>query len=508
MTAIRAGIAAYNARSLVPLEAFGWDTYEARLARYAISEGYYNNITYKQLATYSARLKAEGNLYQHIRAIYNPVYRQVEAYTAKVYGGGLDFEDLTAGAIPIIMADDTLRAAIKQVWIWSNWRSAKSVYVRQGATLGDVALKVVDQPDRGKVRIEVLHASKIKDVEFDSVGNVKRVEIEYARDDDSANNLRDRSYVYTEVIDGETFATYRDGEPFAFYNDANGSPIPSWPNPYGFVPLVMVKHKDLGLQFGANAFHSALGKIDELNDAASLLNDQVRKAINVMWYFAGVTAKDDLKSTAGERDKLPAIYGPADSQPFPMIANIDISAAGVNVERMLAELERDMPELSMHRLRDGGNLTAPGVRSAYNDAIDRFIEAQGNYDDGLIRAQKMAVSIGGFRGYDGFSAFNLDSYAAGDLEHFIGERAIISDELTKQEKIAALQAAGVPVQLILRELGYDEEDIEDVLAWQEEQARGAVRALAANVFGEDEADEDVDEDADTDATAGTEDAEA
>ena len=159
-------------------------------------------------------------------------------------------------------------------------------------------------------------------------------------------------------------------------------------------------------------------------------------------------------------------------------------------------------------LRDGGSLTAPGVRSAYNDAIDSFIEAQGNYDDGLIRAQKMAVSIGGFRGYDGFSAFNLDSYAAGDLEHFIGERAIISDELTKQEKIAALQAAGVPVQLILRELGYDEEDIEDVLAWQEEQARGAVRALAANVVGEDEADEDVDEDADPDATAGTEDAEA
>jgi len=467
MNAAHMAVLAFNEKALIPTDNFDWDDYQSRLFRYALSEAYYNNIAYRNISTFSARLKASSDLYKHVRGIYNPVYRLVEAYTSKVYGGQLDFEDLSRGAIPITMASDELKGAIRQLWLWSNWRIQKSLYVREGSQLGDVFLKVVDEPVKEKVRLEVLHPGKVKEADFDAVGNITRAHIEYERSDDGKN-----WYKYGEIITPDSYETLKQDKPFN-YDDGEGTSS-KWANPYGFVPLRLVKHKDMGQTFGANAFHGQMGKIDEVNDSASLLNDQVRKAINLVWYFAGVARSSDLDVTTPDKDQLPAIYGPIDSQPYPMIGNVDLTAAGVNIERLLGELERDMPELAMHRLRDAGNPTAPGIKAGYSDAIDRFTEAQGVYDDGLIAAQKMAVTIGGVRKYKGFEAFNIDSYDNGDLEHFINPRPIVEDELSKSEKITALNTAKVPVWLILRELDYDQETIDEVVEFQEEQDQKAM----------------------------------
>lgn len=497
MKAVNAGLLAFNEQALIPTENFPWDDYNSRLFRYALAEAYYSNTAYRDVVTFSRRLKANSDLYKHIRGIYNPVARLVDSYPTKVYGGALDFEDLSTGAIPIVMGDAKLTEAIKQVWLWSNWRIQKGLYVRQGAKLGDDFLKIVDEPDKGKVRMEVLHPAKVKDITLDAVDNVKAVTIEYQRRDTDDSTY----YTYTEIWSEDmTVKTFKNDAPFAYYKDAGGRDVMEWDNPYGFIPLVKVMHKDEGMKWAANAFQGQIGKIDELNDAASLLNDQVRKSINLIWYFAGVNKADDLTASTDEKDEVPAVYGPKESQPFPMIGQIDITAAGVNIERMLMELERDMPELAMHRLREGGQLTAPGVRSAYSDAIDRYTEAQGIYDDGLIRAQKMAISIGGFRGYEGFQGYNLDSYDKGDLEHFIKDRPIVADELSKKERIDALQAAGAPIFLIMRELEFDEKAIDEVVADAEEKARAAVRAFSQSTFADDE---DTTDDEETDTSGDT-----
>ncbi len=492
MSALNAGITAFSENGLVPNDEAVW--VETRPSRYAVCTSYYNNDVYRAINTNAARLKATGNLYKHIRGIQNPVERLCDSYPAKVYGGSLDFEDLSTGAIPITLADDRLKDAIRQLWLWSNWRLQKAPYVRQGALLGDSAIKVVDEPDKGKVRMEVLHPGKIKEAKRDTVGNVKSVTIEYERYDAESKKY----YTYTEEwTETGRVQTFKNNEPFAYYSDANGAPVKAWDNPYGFIPLVLVQHKNLGLEWGANAFHAQIYKIDELNDAASLLNDQIRKTVNALWYFAGVGKANEITASTEERDKLPALYGPKESQPFPMVAPIDITAAGQNVDRLLMELERDMPELALHRLREGGNATAPGVRAVYSDAIDRFVEAQGTYDDGLIRAQKMAISIGGFRGYDGFQGYNLNSYDAGDLEHYIQDRPVIDDQLSKEQKLMALQAAGASIGLILSELGYDQQTIDLEVAAKEKAARLAVRAFAASTFGGDDEEEADDEDTDT-----------
>lgn len=498
VTAARMAVLAFNEKALIPTDNYEWNDYQSRLFRYALAEAYYANIAYRNISSFSSRLKSNSSLYRHIRGIYNPVSRLTEAYAAKVYGGSLDFEDLSRGAIPLTMASDELKLAIRQLWLWSNWGIQKTLYVRYGAQLGDVFLKVIDEPEKEKVRLEIVHPGKIKDCVFDAVGNVKEINIEYERVEPDGKTW----YVYGEKITQQSFATTKAGKPYAYNTDENGKGVTEWPNPYGFVPMVLTKHKDMGQVWGANAFHGQIGKIDELNDAASLLNDQVRKAVNVMWYFAGATKRPTLDTSTENKDEIAILYGPSDSQPFAMIAPVDITAAGANIQALLSEIERDMPELALHRLRDGGNLTAPGVRSAYSDAIDRFTEAQGTYDDGLIRAHKMAVTIGGLRRYKGFESFGLDSYDNGDLEHFINERPIVSDELTKEQKLQALQAGQAPLWLIMRELDFDEETIDEVNAWKEEQDRNAVRGLAEGIFNNDNTDDsEAGNDTNTDTTA-------
>jgi hypothetical protein len=469
----RAAVRAFNERALIPDDLYGWDDYASRMARYYLSDAYYNNIAYSSIVSFAAQLKLNAGLYRHIRGIYNPTQRLVEAYVASVYGGPLDMESSTKGAIPIAKADDRLREAIRQVWIWSNWGIQKSLYVRQGAKLGDVAIKVVDDRDSRKVRLEVLHPGKIKTVDVDAVGNVKSIVIEYEYNEELpvgnalTSILQKKTHIYREEIDQDRFATFRDGEAFAFFKDAQGNPVTEWSNDYGFVPVVRSQHRDMGLLWGANAFSGSLGKINELNDAASILNDQVRKAVNAMWYFAGVSKKDELTVRAEDKDMVPAIYGPKDSQPYPMVFNIDITAASNNIQAMLAELERDLPELALHRIRESGNLTAPGVKAAYRDAIGKFTEAQGNYDDALIRAQQMAVSIGALGRYDGFQAFDLGSYARGDLAHFIAERPVVEESLTLQERINFLMQSGAPESAVWEAMNIPQETIAQ---WQKELA--------------------------------------
>jgi hypothetical protein len=242
----------------------------------------------------------------------------------------------------------------------------------------------------------------------------------------------------------------------------------------------------LGLTWKANAFHHAVGKIDELNDSASLVNDQIRLSVRTRWYYAGISKKTDLTLGGDEKkDQIPEVYGPKDSQPIAMVANLDLTSALQNIQAMLEEVERDLPELALSRLRQqGGNLTAPGVRTVYSDAIGRITEARGNYDDALVRAQQMAVSIGGYNRYPGFLPFDLRSYELGDLDHYIAERPVIEDSLSQMERIGIMQQIdGKPAdRLILRELKIAEDEIDDILLEAENRARQEVRSFAQSVF--------------------------
>jgi hypothetical protein len=496
MNATRAFALAYNERALIPTDHFDWDGDDSRLFRYAYNEQMYNNTIYNSINTFAAMLKAKTGIYKFTQGIYNPVYRRVEADVTKLFSGSIDFEDMSRGAIPFSVASDQVKEAAKQGFLWSNWGEEKSLLVRFASMLGDVAIKIVDEPDKEKVRMEVVHPGKINSAEFDAVGNVTACIIEYERCEADGKT----EYTYKEIIDKNEFAFFKNGKPWDYINNVAGGVYARYPNIYGFVPLVIIKYKDMGQKWGASSFHAQIGKIHILNDEASLLHDQIRKVINLIWYFAGVRQKEEITASADERDKLPALYGPKESQPFPMVGQIDINAAGTNIERQILEIERDNPVLALPRLRDKGNLTAPGVRASFSDAIGEFTEAWGRLSSGMIRAIKMLITVGGLRGYQGFAGFNLESFDRGDIEIIMKDPEFVQDELSKKEKIDSLNQAQAPIWLVLQEMDYPQEIIDEVKAEKEKNLRDAMRGFAEGTFGDGEDTTDNGDTTDTEET--------
>lgn len=478
VSAWTAAVKAYREPYLIPDERYDWDERAARIFRYHFYSAYYNNIAYRDISHFAATYKRSHALYKHVRGIYNPVARLVDLYVSRVYGGALDMETLEGGAVPIAQADDTLRDAIRQLWQWSNWSSAKSLYVRHGAMLGDVGLWVFDDRAREQVRLEVVHPGKIKLCEFDEVGSVERVIFEY--NIERPDVYEGREFTFSMEVTNDEFVTYANGAEYPLYDDGSGNMISRWPNEYGFVPFVLAKHKDLGMQWGGSVFHTSINKIDELNDAASLVNDSIRKNVNQIWFMAGVRSTSDISiggttgdrtassDASAQRDQLPMVFASSpDAKPISMAPTVDVASALANIEALLLELERDMPELSLHRIRASGDLTAPGVRAGYSDAIDRIVEARGNYDSALVRAQKMAIMIGGQRAYANMQNYNILSDEQGDLDHYIPERAVIEDGLTKQERLnvlLTLPERPEQVRLVLQELEYDAQRIDEIIA--------------------------------------------
>lgn len=434
-----------------------WDTYAERMKRYALFEGYYDNKIYFNPRQLALIQQQRPSLYKNIRGIYNPFWRLCRTYESNVYPGALDMDTMRIGAIPITQADDDFRDALRWIWLWSQWGRMKGLYVRNGAKLGDSVLKVVDDRQRNKVRIEVLDPRKIADVKLDDMLNVKSCVIEYERSDEIDNS---KPYTYTEIITQEEFITLKDGVEYAFYADSSGKKVSRWRNEYGFVPVAMAQNTLTGRKFGENVAPSnILNKIDEVNDMAALIHDQVRKAVNVIWYMTGINDPKDIKINQ-DREIVTMISGPPESMPHAMLANLSISEASELIKDNLQEIERDVPELSLYRVREQRQSTAPGVRAVFSDADERIQMTQANYDATLISAQMMAVAIGGYRGLDGFEGFGLDSYMDGDLTHYIPNRSIFSEEISLQDKLETLKSIGASKALILKEMGYDADTIQ------------------------------------------------
>jgi hypothetical protein len=223
-----------------------------------------------------------------------------------------------------------------------------------------------------------------------------------------------------------------------------------------------------------------------LNDIASNINDAARNQANMPLVFLNAKAPSpadygsDNSTSANNRADSPKkdskrVLELTDASPSSKAAvqtippTLSLTDSATIVNSILEELERDLPELSLHRLRDGGNLTAPGVRSAYDDAIARIEEARGNYQAGLIEAQKMGVAIGGMRNYRGFEGFSLTSMDA--LDHTIQARPVIGDTLSRSEKItvtlSAMQSNAPAV--VFKEIGWDDDAVNELQAAGQQQ---------------------------------------
>ena len=491
--AARAAIITFRYPALAPHPVPGvvskddWDAYEYRLFRYHHYSLFYHNKVFTQLERYRTQHLRERGLYRHTRPLYNPVFRLVELEAAKAYGGALDWDDFSHGAIPLQNADDRVIEAVRQVFKWSNWGQRKTLYARNCSRFGDAVINITTDFFSQKVRMELLHPGVVKEIETGPTGFVKRAVIEYERQEPG----EDRPWLYRLEIDEDSFATFRDGEPFAFHADPFGNLAPAWPNPYGFVPLITSQSLDFGERWGGTSFHASIEKIEEANDLASILHDQIRKAVTAPWFMPGLTSLQQLKEDTAsvgdeeasdevERSSVPVILAPKEARAEALVAPINIADSLKTLERLLEEVEDEIPQLSLNRMRrGGGQLTYPGVVTAYDDAISRIQEFRSNADGGLLRALQMAISIGAYHRFEGFRPFSLDSYRQGALDFQIAERPVIRDSLSKRDRIELHAQSNAPDEWTWELLDHTDEEI----ARAKTEKAAATRQVAAQLIG-------------------------
>lgn len=437
--------------------------FEAQVATYEYRWHLYQNSVFDNQSTW-LRYRQRYDLYRYIRPIYNPVRRLVDFYAGIVYPGvlatdGKKLPDGTPLAIPLASdIDPKLSAAIGQLWQWSNWQTGKNLFVRYGAALGDVAVEVVDEVDRGKVTFDILWPGLLKDLELDSTGNVKRYVIEYDAEDEN-----EKSYTYRKEVDDQSIAEFKDNELYQY----DPGIAAERPNPYGFAPLVWCKHTDLGGDHGSPAVRN-VNKIDELNELASHAHDRAHGVLSTPIVASGKNAQSltdaKLQATRGATQDDSGNQASSTGRAQVKVIRTEEGGAMSSVDlpegealnymaKLIEEVEADHPELQMYKeLRAMSQVTGPGAQSMIGDAASYIVDARANYDTQSIKLFQMSIAIAGWRANTGawgrnltrqqqaFASYNLESYQKGDLDFEILPRPIVPQaSLTPDERRALME---------------------------------------------------------------------
>lgn len=431
----------------------------------------YENSAFENIGAWGP-YKGQYRLYRQMRMIYNPTKRLVEFYATHIYPGLLtaDPSQLPEGTrLAMPLAEDTdpaILPALDQLWAWSKWQANKAVLCRYGAVAGNVLVEAVDDYEASRVYMHIVWPSLITYLDLDPTGVILAYVLQYPARDDNGTY-----YEYRKEVDTDEIRFYRDSMPWDY---GEGT---SYPNPYGFVPAVWVKHKDLGGNNGAPAIHGSIGKVDELNSLASHIHDQIHKVIGapqVIWSDGTVgslfntTAQtprapsNPYDTTNIDREGLLILKGQAGGRVDSLAGQLQLHEALEHLTMLQTEIEADHPEVAMYReLRQMSQVTGPAATRLMGDVVLAVDEAASNYDAGCVQLFAMCMAIGGWRVNSGdwasmgteqalFRPFNLDQYSSGALHVRILPRPLIGmseEEMLQLQQLRDSTKAGVAATL-------------------------------------------------------------
>ena len=475
--------------------------FETRKIRYAVYWAMYENTVYSDVHTWAKLFKSQFGLYRFIRSIYTPASELIDFWKTHIFGGVLDTEagdgTLESSAIPIALkgaADESLRDAISLVWQNSRWEDNKDVYTGWGASLGDVFLKPVVSPDDGLAYMKVVHPGFVKNAEVTDQGKILSYEIEMPmRDPEHPQRMAKYNEVVTMEGDSVKYTTFKDGKEYGWYGPA------TWTYEYGFVPLVKVQHINVGEPWGWSEMHKHRTKFFEVDDMASIMHDQIRKVVNPLWLFKGMSAPKStavtmthtdptLSNPQADREKLPAIYAGEKADAKALTVDLNLDDVSTEILNTLKAIESAYPELRKEVQNVGGEASGKAIREMRRMAESKVRRRRVAYNNGLVDAHKMTIALAGFHSIPGFEDYKLEDYhdKGSKLSHAIGDHSVFeTDPLDEVEKAfwqAANEAerAGVSLPFYLERAGWSEENISkvtDALAYRAKES--SLEALIA-----------------------------
>ncbi len=480
---------------------------------------YFTNTVFLDTDAWQPYVYAAG-LYRHTRPLYNPVFRLAAFYDG-IYPGLLTSSgdrpmDGTPLAIPL--AHDTppaLRAAIGQIWRWSNWQENCQLWLDYASVLGSGPVRIVDDPASGKITLAPVWPGHFVDLTLDAAGNVTSYHLQYSIKDPRRRALsaREVSYpslstpsdsdatvVYDEVVTKESIETRIDGRAYGF--DGNDGVRA---NPYGFVPLVWWRFRNLGTAWGGTSFFASQAQIDELCSLASMAGDQNYKYLRAPVLLAGAEGMEDTNSSLratptnsltnqqriDNRQSWNVFFAPEGAR-MESLPN-DLKAVLDHMHWLEDQVENNHPELTVwSTLRQMTQTTGPAVEALLGDVKKVFVTRAAAADVQTTKMLQMAVAMAGYRANAGdwnhlsasnsrasldsrralFLPFSLDSYLGGDLDFDIEMRGVTPRGQLEQyqidkaqgEGLASLTAAGIPLEVVLRDHGYGDRAIDAIIS--------------------------------------------
>lgn len=470
---------------------YDFESASARAVRYDILWAYYQGNAYRNLHRWSRSMKSTYGLYVHIRDIYNPANRICNFHQTHTWGGPLDKNagdgSEVPSSLPIEDASDTMRNAIAEIWRWSKWHAQKDIATLYGAVYGDVFLRVIDDPDRKIVYIDRVHPGWIVDIVKNSLGETLSYEMSYVRRDPEKDD--GSTVAYTEIATleggGVRYQTFKDNSPYAWNGQSE-----EWVLEFPFIPLQHIQHNDVGLDWGWSELFPSLSKFRELDDQASKLSDQIRKMVDSPWLFAGVKpgktggtitieglGSENTVNSEVTREETPIIYAhDPNARAYPLVSELDIGAALNNVKEVAFEIERSYPELRTAiagRGRGSGDISGRALLIARQDAEDKVEQRRVSYDEGLVAVHKMAAIMASTSEYGDITGLSADQWDTDATFHRIkANRPVFrphpSESLDQDRMLwtnAHLAAnVGVPLDLFLRDNGWEEKRIQEIMA--------------------------------------------
>jgi hypothetical protein len=167
---------------------------------------------------------------------------------------------------------------------------------------------------------------------------------------------------------------------------------------------------------------------------------------------------------------------------------LSISDAIPYIEKLLTEIERDFPELTMYeKLAGMSQVTGPAAERLFSNVSATVDSVAARHDQQSIKLFSMAVAIGGERLKRGdwpransqqlkFQPFDLDSYVRGDLDLEIKARKLFiptDQELAQTQQLKAQTAVSldgiVDAEEQLKVAGYSETEAKEIMARKEKE---------------------------------------
>lgn len=438
----------------------GWAVAD-RLGSYQMYSAYYNATIYNTLAMGGQREQINAILGNaaaaDLASLYNPVSRVVDLYQ-HVLGGEFGVDILAIPGDNATQIDGPLR----QIWDWSHFNTVKTNITHIAANYGDVGLRIVARndadPRRRRVWIKPEHPSVILDYEQDERDNVTQVLLQY----DITSGVGDDAKT-------ETVRELQTKEQFTFWTVVNGQldPREQYTNDLGVVPYVIVPHNSLGEKWGVNAYYRAAPLIDRINALQTHINVQIHRHVKAK---LAVASSGAAPSTIDMSDLSIAWFNTLRDGPPPsfewLVAPLNLADALAQSIQLQTQAEDELPELKATGGKFLAGQSGETIAQLRQPAEDKVSLARVNLEDGLIRAQKIGLSLGVL--YDmwdlGTGMGTRDAadraYQEGYEDHVFNNRPLMP--MTVNEHMTLLQgkqALGYSRQRLLREQGMSDEDI-------------------------------------------------